>query len=61
MNLLVVRGNLGAKVYAPRGTLTYKVHKETQLGQTYWKVDSMVITSPEREYPLDEGILLVQA
>ncbi|WP_225851491.1 MULTISPECIES: hypothetical protein [Xanthomonas] len=57
--LLVGHGIL-AKLYAPRGTLTYLVHTEQKLGQTFYVVDSMHIACPERNYPLAEGLLLVQ-
>lgn len=50
---------ISAKLYAPRGLLTYDVHKESKLGQTYWVVDKMYIATPERNYPLNEGLLLV--
>jgi len=51
---------MSSKLYAPRGTLTYELHTETKLGQTYWVVDKMYIKTPERNYPLSEGVLLVQ-
>ncbi|MBO9828494.1 hypothetical protein J7373_09570 [Xanthomonas sp. A2111] len=57
--LLVGHGIL-AKLYAPRGTLTYLVRTEQKLGQTFYVVDSMHIACPERNYPLAEGLLLVQ-
>jgi len=54
-----VNNGITAKLYAPRGTLTYQVHTQTESGQTYYVVDAMVIACPERNYPLSEGMLLV--
>jgi hypothetical protein len=51
--------NISVKLYAPRGVLNYKVHKETKLGQSFYVVDEMYISSPERNYSLKEGLLLV--
>jgi len=50
---------IDVKLYAPRGTLTYRVKTEQASGQTYYKVTGMFIRSPERNYPLSEGMLLV--
>ncbi len=47
-----------AKIYAPRGVVTYKVHTENKLGQSFYVVDSIVVATKEREYPLMEGLLL---
>ncbi|OAX57033.1 hypothetical protein [Xanthomonas graminis] len=57
---LLVQQGIVAKLYAPRGTLTYVVHQEQTLGQRFYVVDSMHIACPERNYPLQEGLLLVQ-
>lgn len=54
-----VNHGVTAKLYAPRGALTYQVHTQTEHGQTYYVVDAMVIACPERNYPLGEGMLLV--
>ena len=47
------------KLYAPRGTLTYMLKEEQASGQTWYQVTEMFIASPERNYPLSEGLLLV--
>lgn len=49
-----------AKVYAPRGLLTYTYEDRHASGQTYYEITDMYIQSPERNYPLDQGMLLVQ-
>lgn len=48
------------KLYAPRGYLSYTGKLLTKSGQTYYKVEKMFIRSPERNYPLKEGLLLVR-
>jgi hypothetical protein len=58
--LLRAKG-VNLKLYAPRGTLTYEVKTETKLGQSYYVVTNMYIESPERNYPLAEGMLLLNA
>lgn len=57
---IFVNQGIQIKVYAPRGLLTYKLDKKTKSGETYYEVTSMFIRTPERDYPLDEGVLLVQ-
>lgn len=47
-------------IYAPRGTLAYKVKAESKNGQTYLVVTKTYIKTPERDYPLSEGMLLVR-
>lgn len=47
------------KLYAPRGVLCYEVATETSHGQTYYRVTKTYIHAPERDYPLDQGLLLV--
>jgi hypothetical protein len=49
----------GIKVYAPRGTLTYSVVNEQVSGQTVPKVTRIYVDTPEKEYELNEGLLLV--
>jgi hypothetical protein len=51
---------ISAKIYAPRGFLTYVYHEERKEQETYYVVDKMYIATPERNYPLSEGVLLVQ-
>ncbi|MEM9619767.1 MAG: hypothetical protein AAF936_17580 [Pseudomonadota bacterium] len=48
------------KIYAPRGKLSYCLRKEQKSGQAFWVVTKMYIKSPERNYPLDEGLLYIQ-
>ena len=56
----VFRSNgITAKVYAPRGLLTYTIKQVTKDGQQYPEVVDMYIETPERRYPLSEGVLLV--
>jgi hypothetical protein len=57
---LFQQNSIPSKLYAPRGTLAYDLHSETKLGQTYWVVDKMYIKTPERNYPLNEGVLLIR-
>ncbi len=52
--------NITSKIYAPRGKLAYRLRKEQKSGQSFWVVTDMYIKSPERNYPLDEGLMLVQ-
>jgi hypothetical protein len=56
----LVRGlDSGTKIYAPRGSLSYEMHEEGEPSARYWVVDDMFIRTPERRYPLNEGVLLV--
>ena len=47
------------KLYAPRGTLAYDMVNQTKDGQTYPVVTRIFIDTPERQYPLSEGMLLI--
>lgn len=58
---LLRQHQINSKLYAPRGTLTYDVKTETKSGQTYYVVTNIYIHTPERNYPLDQGMLLVQS
>lgn len=51
--------DIDVKLYAPRGILRYKLAEEHASEQTWYKVTEMFIASPERNYPLSEGMLLV--
>ena len=51
---------ISINLFAPRGLLSYTMHEETASGETYWVVDRMYIGTAERQYPLEEGMLLVQ-
>lgn len=55
----LIGNGIDTKLYAPRGTLSYKMGHRTESGQTYWVVDEIYIKTPERNYPLNEGMLLV--
>lgn len=48
-----------AKLYAPRGTLAYAYKEKHASGQTYYEITDTYIKTPERNYPLSEGMLLV--
>lgn len=50
----------GIKVYAPRGVVTYTTVTRTTEGQQYKEVTGIVVRTPEKDYQLDEGLLLVQ-
>ena len=56
---LFIGDGITAKLYAPRGTLTYEYREEHASGQTYYVITKMYIETPERNYPLEEGMLLV--
>lgn len=56
---LLVGHGITAKLYAPRGILTYSLERKQASGQTYYTVTEMFIKAPERNYPLDEGMLLI--
>lgn len=56
--LLNISG-IAVKLYATRGYLTYAVEEKQASGQTFYRVTDMYIQSPERNYPLKEGLLLV--
>jgi hypothetical protein len=56
---LLNRNGIDIKVYAPRGLLSYSLKEVKKEGQTFYEVTKMYIGSPEREYTLDEGLLLV--
>lgn len=47
------------KLYATRGTLTYRYKTEQVDHQTFYVITEMYVHSPERNYPLSEGLLLV--
>lgn len=55
--LLKIEG-IDVKLYAPRGTLSYWLVTETVDNQEYYRVTDMYIETPERNYPLEEGLLL---
>jgi hypothetical protein len=57
-SLLGPRG-IPIKLYAPRGIVRYTVQQQTKLGQSYYVVTDISVRCPERDYPLDEGMLLV--
>ncbi len=56
---LLNENGIEINVYAPRGLLSYSLQEEQKEGQTFYKVARMYIGSPEREYTLAEGLLLV--
>ena len=56
--LMIGRG-ITAKLYAPRGTLSYHYEERQASGQTYYEITDTFIKTPERNYPLSEGMLLV--
>ena len=60
LKLALTGAGIDVKLYAPRGTLDYDIVEETRLGQTVPVVTRIFIDTPEREYPLSEGMLLVQ-
>lgn len=60
LHRIFVNHGITCMIYAPRGLLTYKLTLDTRNGQTFWVVTDMVISSPERDYPLDQGMLLVK-
>lgn len=60
LHRILIGAGINIKLYAPRGYLAYKLHTETKSGQTYYVVDKTYIKSPERDYPLSEGLLLVR-
>lgn len=60
LHRIFVTSGIDIKLYAPRGTLTYSVRTETKSGQSYLVVTDIFIASPERNYPLREGLLLVR-
>ncbi len=59
LHRVFIQNGIEAKIYAPRGTLTYDVVEKQASGQRYWEVVRMYIKSPEKDYTLKEGILLV--
>ena len=60
LKLALTGAGIDVKLYAPRGTLDYDIVEETRLGQTVPVVTRIFIDTPERQYPLSEGMLLVQ-
>ncbi len=56
---LFVGHGITAKLYAPRGLLSYTVADKQVSGQTVKEVTDIFIRTPERNYPLSEGVLLV--
>lgn len=56
---LFVTNGITAKLYAPRGMLSYQLSDRQVSGQTIKEVTDVFIRSPERNYPLGEGVLLV--
>lgn len=57
---ILTQSGISTKLYAPRGYLTYTVSTETKSTQEIFVVQKMFIRSPEKDYPLSEGLLLVQ-
>lgn len=60
LKIALIGAGIDVKLYAPRGILDYDIVNETKLGQTYPVVTRIFIDTPERQYPLSEGMLLVQ-
>ena len=56
---ILTQNDFTSAVYAPRGLLSYTFHEEAKEGQTFYEIDEVYIESPERNYPLDQGLLLV--
>lgn len=56
---VLVNNGISAKLYAPRGTLSYTYEERQASGQTYYVITDTFIKTPERNYPLIEGMLLV--
>lgn len=59
LNRLLNINGIEIKVYAPRGLLSYILKEVRKDGQTFYEVTKIYIGTAEREYPLDEGLLLV--
>lgn len=56
---IFINNKIEVKLYAPRGFLTYYYKEMHKSGQKYFKIVDLCIESPERDYPLDQGMLLV--
>jgi hypothetical protein len=59
LNLLLKQNQVDIALYAPRGVVTYAAKTVTQSGQSFYQVTGIAVHTPERDYPLDEGMLKV--
>ena len=60
LHRILIREGIQISLYAPRRYLDYELHVEIRRDQTFYVANKMFIKAPEREYPLSEGMLLVQ-